>query len=170
MYFGRYRTTLLICALLMPAFILGCGVSRRDYETNMAMVLDELSQERSARYTSTRALEVKVHERGRTLSELTDRYMAVKEQNDFNQAKLGRLKGDLEGLLRDFSEMKLVIFANFKGSQANEMLLKLNEMQRTVQDLLKKSNEQLPAPPPAGSVPAGRTKPPVESPQIQDKL
>lgn len=169
MHFRRYLTAILISALIMPVFILGCGISRRDYETNMTMVLDELNQERSARHSATRALEVKVHERGRTLSEITDRYITLKEQHDFSQAKLGRLNGDLEGLLRDFSELKLVIFANFKGAQANEMLLKLNAMQRTVQELLKKSGEALPAPPPAASVPAEQSKP-VESQQVQDKL
>lgn len=165
---SRHRTTILISALIMPVLFMGCGVSRRTYDTNMAMVIDELNQERTARNTANHALELKVNERGRTLSELTGRYMSLKEQNDFNQAKLGRLKGDLDRLLRDFSELKLVIFANFKGAQANEMLLKLNEMQRTVQELLKKSAEELPKEPPAASVPAEQEKP-ATSPQ-QDKL
>jgi len=165
---SRHRTTILISALIMPVLFMGCGVSRRTYDTNMAMVIDELNQEKTARNTATHSLELKVRERGRSLSELTDRYMAVKEHNDFNQAKLGRLKGDLERLLRDFSELKLVIFANFKGAQANEMLLKLNEMQRTVQELLKKSAEELPKEPPAATVPAEQEKP-ATSPQ-QDKL
>jgi len=167
---SKRRTTILISALIMPVLFMGCGVSRRTYDTNMAMVIDELNQERSARNSATRAFEVKVHERGRTLSDLTDRYITLKEQNDFNQAKLGRLKGDLERLLRDFSELKLVIFANFKGTQANEMLLKLNEMQRTVQELLKKSAEEPPKEPPAASVPAQEEKPAESPQQVQDKL
>lgn len=171
MRFKKCHTAFLLSALVMPAFVLGCGISRRDYDTNMAMVLSELEQERAARIVLQRAYEVKVHERGRTLSEITERYMAVKEQNDFNKAKLGRLNGDLERLLRDFSELKLVIFANFKGAQANEMILKLNEMQRTVQELLKKSKEQMPVPPQAApSVPAEQEQPAASPQQVQDKL
>jgi len=71
------------------------------------------------------------------------------DQHDISEAKLGRLTSDLQALQRDMTELKLVIFSNFKGSQANEMMLKLNEMQRRVQEILRKSGEPLPSAPAA---------------------
>lgn len=136
--------------LALPLVGSGC-VSRGAYEENVGLLMDKMHRERAESQSTVRALEIKVQERGKTLSELTARYIDLKAQHDYSQAKLGRLQNDLEGLLRDMSEMKLVIFTNFKGSEANEMMLKLNSMQKTVQEILKKSNEAMPAPaaPPA---------------------
>jgi len=142
----------LIATGLMAASIAVSGcVSRSAYNESVDILMKKMQKERAESQSQQRALEIKVQERGRTLSELTARYIDLKAQNDYSQTKLGRLKNDLERLLRDMAEMKLVIFTNFKGSEANEMMLKLNSMQKTVQEILKKSSEAMPAPaaPPA---------------------
>lgn len=131
--------------LALPLLAGGC-VSRGAYDENISLLMQKMNRERAENTATERALEIKVQERGKTLSELTNRYIELKAQQDYSQAKLGRLQSDLEGLLRDMSEMKLVIFTNFKGSEANEMMLKLNSMQKTVQEILKKSNEPMTAP------------------------
>lgn len=131
--------------LAFPLITQGC-ISRSAYDENINLLMQKMNNERAENAATERALEIKVQERGRTLSELTTRYIELKAQQDYSQAKLGRLQNDLEGLLSDMSEMKLVIFTNFKGSEANEMMLKLNSMQKTVQEILKKSNEPMTVP------------------------
>lgn len=141
------KTILFIGLLALPVLTQGC-VSRGAYNENMAVLLHTMTAERAENAAAQRSLEIKVQERGKTLSELTTRYIDLKAQQDYSQAKLARLQSDLEGLLSSMSEMKLVIFTNFKGSEANEMMLKLNSMQKTVQEILKKSNEAMPELPP----------------------
>lgn len=131
--------------LAIPILAQGC-VSKGVYEENINLLMQRMNRERAENAANERALEIKVRERGKTLSELTTRYIDLKAQQDYSQAKLGRLQGDLERLLSDMSEMKLVIFTNFTGSEANEMMLKLNSMQKTVQEILKKSNEPMAIP------------------------
>lgn len=154
------KRKLVIAAALVALPLLSSGcVSRSTYEDNVNQLMQKMHRERAEGNADRRALEIKVQERGRTLSELTTRYMDLKAQQDYSQAKLGRLQNDLEGLLRDMSEMKLVIFTNFKGTQANELMLKLNSMQKTVQEILRKSGEAMPAPAPADAEPQGQGSP-----------
>jgi len=141
------KTILFIGLMALPILAQGC-VSRGAYNENMAVLLHTMTAERSENAAAQRSLEIKVQERGKTLSELTTRYIDLKAQQDYSQAKLAKLQSDLEGLLSSMSEMKLVIFTNFKGSEANEMMLKLNSMQKTVQDILKKSSVAMPEPQP----------------------
>lgn len=143
----KRKIVIFIALLSIPVIAAGC-VSKGAYNENVALLLKKIEAERAERSSAMRALEIKIQERGKTLSELTTRYIELKAQQDYSQAKLARLQGDLEGLLSSMSEMKLVIFTNFKGSEANELMLKLNSMQKTVQEILKKSNEAMPEPPP----------------------
>lgn len=139
----KRKIVIFIGLLALPVLAVGC-VSRGAYDENVSLLLQKIEAERAERMSTMRALEIKIQERGKTLSELTTRYIDLKAQQDYSQAKLARLQGDLEGLLSSMSEMKLVIFTNFKGSEANELMLKLNSMQKTVQEILKKSNEAMP--------------------------
>lgn len=140
----KKKTIIAIGLLALPLMSSGC-VSRSAYNDNVNALMQKMQRERAESQSNARTLEIKVQERGKTLSELTQRYIELKSQHDYSQAKLGRLQSDLEGLKRDMAEMKLVIFTNFKGSEANEMMLKLNAMQKTVQEILRKSNEAMPA-------------------------
>lgn len=150
--------------LALPLLAQGC-ISRGAYDENIKLLTQKMNRERAENASNERALQIKVQERGKTLSELTTRYMDLKAQQDYSQAKLARLQNDLEGLLSAMSEMKLVIFTNFKGSEANEMMLKLNSMQKTVQEILKKSNEPMSAPaapPETPAVPQGQQSAPPD--------
>ncbi len=55
----------------------------------------------------------------------------LKAEKDSAQAKLDGLKADLDALMKDMAEIKLVIFTNMRGSEANEMMIKLNNMQKS---------------------------------------
>ncbi|WKZ33281.1 MAG: hypothetical protein QY316_02435 [Thermodesulfobacteriota bacterium] len=142
----RTITTLLV--LVSAGLFTGC-VSKTAHEGRVTILLEQLHRERMEKNAEIQLLETKVRERGRTLSGLTEMYMKIKAQNDTAQEKLGRLEGDLNALQNDLSELKLIVYSNLKGSQANEMILKLNEMQRRVQAILEKSAE------PGADVPLG---------------
>jgi hypothetical protein len=161
------RKKIIIAAglLAFPLISQGC-VSRGAYDENISLLMQKMNRERAENAATERTLEIKVQERGRTLSELTTRYIELKAQQDYSQAKLGRLQSDLEGLLSSMSEMKLVIFTNFKGSEANEMMLKLNSMQKTVQEILKKSNEPMSAPSAPPETPAYQNQPAAPKSQM----
>ncbi len=151
--------------LALPLLTQGC-VSRGAYDENIKLLTQKMHTERAVNAANERVLQIQVNERGKTLNELTTRYMDLKAQQDYSQAKLARLQSDLEGLLSAMSEMKLVIFTNFKGSEANEMMLKLNSMQKTVQEILKKSSEPMAAP----TVPAEAPAAPQATPPSADKM
>lgn len=136
----KNRTITMFLVLASAVLLEGC-VSKTAHEGRVSVLLEQLHRERVESNAEIQLLEAKVRERGRTLSGLTEMYMKIKEQNDVAQEKLGRLGGDLEALQRDLSELKLVIYTNLKGAQANEMILKLNEMQRRILGVLEKSAE-----------------------------
>ncbi|MBE7414692.1 MAG: hypothetical protein HS130_05445 [Deltaproteobacteria bacterium] len=126
-----------ILVLASAGLFTGC-VSKSAYEGRVAILLEQLHRERMEKNAEIQLLETKVRERGRTLSGLTEMYMKIKDQNDTAQEKLGGFEGDLNALQNDLSELKLIVYSNLKGSQANEMILKLNEMQRRIQAILEK--------------------------------
>lgn len=126
-----------ILVLASAGLFTGC-VSKSAHEGRVAILLEQLHRERMEKNAEIQLLETKVRERGRTLSGLTEMYMKIKDQNDTAQTKLGGLDGDLNALQNDLAELKLIVYSNLKGSQANEMILKLNEMQRRIQAILEK--------------------------------
>ncbi|MBI5598302.1 MAG: hypothetical protein HY890_01020 [Deltaproteobacteria bacterium] len=130
----RYLSLL---AVFMLAVSAGC-VSRGAYEENIGVMSIKLQAEKVARATDVKSLEQRLAERGKTLSELTDRYIRLKTEKDSAQAKLDGLKADLDALMMDMAELKLVVFTNMRGSEANEMVMKLNNMQKRVDKLLVK--------------------------------
>lgn len=139
----------LILLATLTLIFAGC-VSRGAYEENIGNISEKLKAEKSARSKDVRVLEQRVAERGKTLSDLTGRYIQLKAEKDAAQSKLDGLKADLDALMKDMSELKLVIFTNMRGSEANEMMIKLNNMQKRVDRLLTKEAEMknaAPAPP-----------------------
>lgn len=130
-------SAIIITALLLP----GC-VSRTTYDRDVGTLLTKIQKLKSDHALEVRALESKIHERGRSLNELTTRYMSLQEDNVQAQIKLGSLRGDLETLSKDVAELKLVIFTNVKGSEANEMMIKLIDMQNRIQILLEKEKNR----------------------------
>jgi len=68
--------------LALPLFAEGC-VSRGAYDENINLLMQKMNKERTENAATERALEIKVQERGRTLSELTNRYIELKAQQDY---------------------------------------------------------------------------------------
>ncbi|MBI5492981.1 MAG: hypothetical protein HY893_08620 [Deltaproteobacteria bacterium] len=136
----RKMTYALVAGLLASSVMPGC-ISRRAYEANMASVMRTLDTERREKNEAIAKLEQKVQDRGRSLNELTAKYMDLQKEHEKSQIRFHRLKSDLDALLRDMAELKMVVFANVKGTQANEMMIKLMEMQNRIQLMLGKAAE-----------------------------
>jgi len=79
----------------------------------------------------------RLRDKNDTVVKLTERYMALQERHAVAQGKLDSLKDDLDTLLKDIAELKMVVFHNVKGSEGNEMIIKLMEMQHRVKTLLR---------------------------------
>ncbi len=153
------RYLFLLTAILLAASA-GC-VSRGAYDENMGTISKRLAAEKAARSIEVKTLEQRLAERGKTLSELTDRYIRLKAEKDSAQAKLDGLKADLDALMKDMAELKLVIFTNMRGSEANEMVMKLNNMQKRVDKIIVKDAEMKNAAP---TSPADANKAPASVP------
>lgn len=137
------RSLAAISLIAIPALgitLQGC-VSRAQYDQDVGRLAVALHNEKADKASNIAYLEGKVHERGKTLSELTSRYIAVQKENEQAQTKLNGLKGDLEKLLHDVEELKLVLFTNVKGQEANEMMIKLIDMRHRLKLLLEKEKE-----------------------------
>lgn len=132
---------LLVSGVLASTVMPGC-ISRRAYEQNMATVTRRLETERTEKNEAIAKLEQKVQDRGRSLNELTAKYMDLQREHEKSQIRAHRLKSDLDALLRDMAELKMVVFANVKGTQANEMMIKLMEMQNRIQLMLGRASEK----------------------------
>ncbi len=143
----------ILSGLLLCLALPGC-VSRSAYDQNMSAVLRKLQVERAEKNEAVQKLEQKVQDRGKSLNELTARYMDLQKEHEKSQVRLNRFKSDLEVLLRDMAELKMVIFTNVKGTQANEMMIKLMEMQNRVQLILGKAAEKADDERPSGQEPA----------------
>lgn len=146
------RYLLLFTAIMLASA--GC-VSSGAYNENMSVMSKRLTAEKTARSIEVKTLEQRLAERGKTLSDLTDRYIKLKTDKDSAQAKLDGLKADLDALMKDMAELKLVVFSNMRGSEANEMVMKLNNMQKRVDRLIVKDAEmKSAAPAPTSDAPA----------------
>ncbi|MDP2690373.1 MAG: hypothetical protein Q8P48_09735 [Deltaproteobacteria bacterium] len=115
----------------------GC-VSRSAYIEDVSRLAAHLQAEKEAHAVTVRLYEAKLRDKSDNLTSITERYIALQKSNGEAQKKLNSLKGDLETLLRDMAELKMVIFHNVKGSEGTEMMIKLMEMQHRVKDLLLK--------------------------------
>jgi len=127
----------IIAATLPLAMTSGGCISRGAYQENMAKMANKLQAEKIAHAKELEKYEQKMREKNDTIAKLTERFMALQETNAESKAKLDSLKGDLEALLRDMAELKMVVFHNVKGSEGNEMIIKLMEMQHRVKNLLR---------------------------------
>lgn len=125
---------------VLGAMLSGC-VARSRYDEDIARLAIALQNEKIAKADELSQLEGRVQERGKTLSDLTARYMALEEENRKNTIKLSGLKDDLGKLLSDVKELKLVLFTNTKGSEGKEMMIKLIEMEHRLNRLIEVEKE-----------------------------
>jgi len=133
---ARLGAAVIAMALPMALSSGGC-ISRGAYQQNMAQIASQLQTERAAHAQEIAKYDQRLRDKNDTVVKLTERFMALQAKNTESQAKLDSLKGDLEALLRDMAELKMVVFHNVKGSEGNEMIIKLMEMQHRVKNLLR---------------------------------
>lgn len=114
----------------------GC-VSRGAYIEDVSRLAAHLQAEKEAHADTVRLYEAKLRDKSNNMTSITERYIALQKSNGEAQKKLNSLKSDLETLLRDMAELKMVILHNVKGSEGTEMMIKLMEMQHRVKDLLQ---------------------------------
>jgi len=127
----------IMAATLPLAMTSGGCISRGAYQENMAKLSKQMQAERIAHAKEIEKYEQRMRDKNDTIAKLTERFMALQETNAESKAKLDSLRGDLEALLRDMAELKMVVFHNVKGSEGNEMIIKLMEMQHRVKNLLR---------------------------------
>lgn len=127
----------------------GC-VSRSAYDADIARLTMKLQQERADHAATVQSLEIRLKDRAKSLSELTDRYMVL--QHERAQYQLSGLRKDMEALLRDLDELRLVVTSNLKGSEGTEMQMKISEMQKRIKTVLDRESKAV-APIPETIVP-----------------
>lgn len=137
------RTTILFLVTVFALGTLGSGcVPRGTYKQDVDVLAAQLTKEREEFKYKLESLETKLDTRGKSLNELTVRYIQL--QRDFKdmQGVVNNLRGDLESLLRDIEELKLVVNTNYRGSEADEMLFMLTDMERRIEAIIEKSGNQ----------------------------
>ncbi|MBI5344414.1 MAG: hypothetical protein HZB83_03610 [Deltaproteobacteria bacterium] len=137
--------------VLLPLILTlsGC-VSKGTYDRDVGTLAVSLERERALGASRINELETKLSGRGKTMSELTERYATLQKDREKAQMKFNMFRPDVEGLIRDIEQLRLMVYANAKnmlGSSGSEMIIKLTGMERTLKEMLIKDSAT--APPPA---------------------
>lgn len=119
----------------------GC-VSLSAYEEDVAKLTIALQNEKAARVEAERKSDYRGQERGKSLSEMTNKYIELQKSYELVQIKVLRLKGDFEKLLHDVDELKLVVHTNVKGSAGSELMIKLLDMENRLNILLDREKDE----------------------------
>lgn len=136
----RLFLVLAVTSLTLTA-LPGC-ISRSAYDENINRLAIALQEEKAARAAAERQLDHKIQERGKTLGEMTNKYIELQRNYEQVQVKVVRFRGDLEKLLHDVDELKLVVHTNVKGSPGSEMMIKLLDMERRLNLLLDRNKAE----------------------------
>lgn len=120
---------------VLAASLSGC-VSKATYDQDISTLLIKLQRERADNAQNVKALEIKLQERGKSLSEITNRLIMLQKEREQSYGKISHFRADIEAIQRDLAELKLVIFTNVKGSEGNEMIIKIIDMQHRIQTIL----------------------------------
>ena len=130
----------LALAVLLPLVFTGC-VTRSSYEKGIDEMERRLAAERANNLASMSVIESKLEDKNSTLKEITERYMALQKGQEESQAWINGFRSELEAISKDLSELKLVISSNtneMKSTVANEMLIKIIDMEHRIGEMLKK--------------------------------
>lgn len=130
-------------AIILSGILISGCISRGAYEQDIARLTARLQQERIEHANQIASMEVKLKDRAKSLADLTDRYMTLQKERE--QYQVVGLKSDLEALSKDLAELKLVVASNAKGAEANEMLMKIADMQKRINLLLEKEKNARPS-------------------------
>lgn len=132
------RLSLVIAVSFLSLTALSGCVSLSAYEEDVAKLTIALQNEKAARAEAERKADYRVQERGKSLNEMTNKYIEIQKNYEQVQIKVLRLKGDFEKLLHDVDELKLVVHTNVKGSVGSELMIKLIDMENRLNILLEK--------------------------------
>ncbi len=126
----------------------GC-VSKRTYDRDVTALLNKLEKGQGNSVDSMQSMQVKMHSKTVSLKRLTNRYSLLEKDYVRASERLNSFGSDLQDLKKDIAELKFVISINIdklKSTVANEMLIKIIDMEYRIDELLKKESEPLPAP------------------------
>lgn len=127
----------LAVVFIASVLLSGC-VSRSGYEADISRLTLKLQQERADHAFTVKTLEEKVKDRGRSLTELTERYITL--QRERAQFQLPGLRRDMEILLKNLDELSLVVSSNLKGSEGREMQMMINDMRGRITSVLDRES------------------------------
>lgn len=143
-----YRNQILTVMALSIALALSGCVSKRTYDRDVTALLNKLEMGEGISATSMRSLKTTVHSKSISLSKLTNKYTLLEKDYVRASERLNSFGKDLQTLKKDIAELKLVISINIDKLQstvANEMLIKIIDMEYRIDELLEKESEPLPS-------------------------
>ncbi len=143
---GLKRSSLLLL-LLVPTLVLPGCISRSTYNRDMSKLLNRIELDKQEYDKIYERLNAQTTDRSVTLNKLTTRYMLLQKNHSKLQTRMNHFGKDLNAFSRDIAELKLVITKNMdkiRSSMANEMLIKIIDMEFRVNELQKKEAEELP--------------------------
>jgi len=118
----------------------GC-VSKYSYDRDVGRLASQLQAEREQNNYRVTALENTSTTKAQTLADLTNRYIELQKVNQRSQQRINNIRGDMNALLSDIEELKLIISSNVKGAEAYEMLFKLDDMKARISGVISKDAE-----------------------------
>jgi peptidoglycan hydrolase CwlO-like protein len=139
---------LTVLALLIALALSGC-VSKRSYDRDVSSLLNKLEQDKGRSANSMEIMESKVKSKAAVLSTLTGKYTTLEKDYIRARERLNSFNSDLQSLKKDIAELKLVVSINIdklRSTVANEMLIKIIDMEYRIGELLKKESEPVPEP------------------------
>ncbi len=141
---------LTVLALSIVLALSGC-VSKRTYDRDVTALLNKLEKGKGTSADSRETMEAKIRSKTAILNTLTNKYMMLEKDYIRASERLNSFNDDLQDLKKDIAELKLVISVNIdklKSTVANEMLIKIIDMEYRIDELLKKESEPMDEPTP----------------------
>ncbi|MEE9543910.1 MAG: hypothetical protein V3V95_09040 [Thermodesulfobacteriota bacterium] len=136
-----------VLALSAVMALSGC-VSKRSYDRDVTNLLNKLEKGKGSSADSMQSLQSKIRSKSTSLNKLTNKYTLLEKDYVRASERLNSFGNDLQRLKKDMAELKLVISINIdklRSTVANEMLIKIIDMEYRIDELLKKESEPLPA-------------------------
>ncbi len=143
----RLASAWLLPLVLAAVMVLPGCISRSTYNRDMSKLLNKIDLDKQESEGIYDKLEAANDDRSFTLNKLTTRYMQLQKSHARLQKKFNNFDKDLNTFSHDIAELKLVITKNMdkiRSSMANEMLIKIIDMEFRIEELRKKETEELP--------------------------
>jgi septal ring factor EnvC (AmiA/AmiB activator) len=148
----RYLNRIITVLTLGTALLLSGCVSKSTYDRDVAALLNKLAKNQGTTASSIDAMETRMKIKASSLTRLTEKYMVLEKEHMRTMERLSSFRDDLENLRKDIAELKLVVSTNIdklRSTMANELLIKIIDMEYRVQELLRKESETPHSPPSA---------------------